>query len=725
MLIIIPGLIELKLMSRMAFIKELAFLGILIISILPLAIDPFLLPPPNFGQSVLFNIFSPLIFIAVLYLWWKDRDFTLKFNSIFWLFSALIVVFVISTVFALEPDIAFWGSYDRNFGLLTHINLFLFFVSVCVLVKEKIKWQVIWDIAIVISFIQFILSIGQKFYWSFVQGFSWFSARFLVINSGGRPVGSIGNANFFSAWLLLLIFPTIYFLIKSENRARKIFYLSALLVQFYSFLLANTRVAWIAFGLTILGFIFFYPAKNRESRNMLKILAAFFLILIIGVILLANSNFGGIFLQTFPSFERLNLDDFSPVRFYAWQAGLKSFIERPIFGYGLENFHIAFAKNLNPAAIGISNLDIWFDRAHNQLVDVLVMTGIAGFITYLIFWFYIFRESLRIKTSDKLLSNIFLAGFAAYFIQNLSNFDTIAPSILFVFFLGWLINNSSYSRETNINFSPKIKVGVLGIFLASFVFIAVVLSYSLFINYKFNRTKILLGDLGSFYTSQKVDTLAQPLYQEKIYELLKGTNISRSPYRYDYQRLSFDLVLNEVQFSLNTEGYQDSGKELAEYYMNIVDGSLKNRLHEARFYLFNTILGENLYRYDKEWIDALRIENYFDKALSLSPKHPLILQEKAIFRFYQRNFKEAVEISKFNLDNYEKYEPARIMLGLSLIGNKEYEDGIEDGINELLKIFPYGLPENNFYYLQAKQVLAERGLSEDKVREILRPLRGE
>ena len=79
---------------------------------------------------------------------------------------------------------------------------------------------------------------------------------------------------------------------------------------------------------------------------------------------------------------------------------MRIFKERPIFGWGPENFSIALEKHYLP------QFEVWYDRAHNVFFDYLTQTGILGLLSYLgIFatFYWQFFSKTRLNAKQKLL----------------------------------------------------------------------------------------------------------------------------------------------------------------------------------------------------------------------------------------------------------------------------------------------------------------------------------
>ena len=56
---------------------------------------------------------------------------------------------------------------------------------------------------------------------------------------------------------------------------------------------------------------------------------------------------------------------------------------------GPENYNIIYDAKFQPIMYKLSGAEIWFQRAHNKLVDQAVMTGIFGLALYLLIFYYI------------------------------------------------------------------------------------------------------------------------------------------------------------------------------------------------------------------------------------------------------------------------------------------------------------------------------------------------
>ena len=79
-----------------------------------------------------------------------------------------------------------------------------------------------------------------------------------------------------------------------------------------------------------------------------------------------------------------------------------------------------------------------FDRAHNKIVDLLVMNGILGLLAYLSVFSAALIHLWQRKKKELINSLILISILAAYFIQNLFLFDMpVAYLMFFMLFWDW------------------------------------------------------------------------------------------------------------------------------------------------------------------------------------------------------------------------------------------------------------------------------------------------
>ena len=110
-------------------------------------------------------------------------------------------------------------------------------------------------------------------------------------------------------------------------------------------------------------------------------------------------------------------------------AGLQAFLDRPVFGWGPENFLVVWGRYGGGDDFGFS------DRVHNKPIEELTTKGAVGLLAYLTLWAVmasvLIRAVRRQSGRDRRFLYVIGAALAAYFVQNLFLFDTPATLMLF------------------------------------------------------------------------------------------------------------------------------------------------------------------------------------------------------------------------------------------------------------------------------------------------------
>ena len=108
----------------------------------------------------------------------------------------------------------------------------------------------------------------------------------------------------------------------------------------------------------------------------------------------------------------------------AWHAGLAGFAERPLIGWGPENYLVVFGRH----ATGIGRYTELHDRAHNKIVEEAATKGLLGVVCYLALWLFAFpalsRAARNGAPGERVLVLFVGAALAAYFLQQQALFET-------------------------------------------------------------------------------------------------------------------------------------------------------------------------------------------------------------------------------------------------------------------------------------------------------------
>ena len=591
------------------------------------------------GKNFFFRIFIEILFGLWVFAAVFDKCYRPKVSPIFWALAATLAVLVLATIFSANPYRSFWSNYERMEGLIGHIHLFLYFlVSISVLKSEK-DWKWLFHSSIFVSLLVGLYAVYQL-------------AGKLEIHQGGDRVdATLGNATYFAIYLFFHLFIVLYYLLKSQQIGWKVLYGAIFVFEAFLLFYTATRGTILGFlgALLLFGLIQAFVAKEKKYRVTAFATIALVLILVSSFYFIKDTEFVRNS-YTLSRFRGISLTDTTTQsRFILWGMALKGVSERPILGWGPENFNLIFSKHYDPR---LWRQEPWFDRAHNVVLDWFTSGGILGLLAYLsIFGAALFVLWKKLWPRNKVLeTSIFTAILAGYFFQNIFVFDNLISYFLFFSVLGFLHTRSTES-ETAEKATP-IKQTPLHYMIP--LVAAVVVLFSL------------------YYVNVK------PLMASRT--LLNAIKIASA------QDHNVDMVLSEFDkvFQLNTFGASEAREQLGGYVSNVIAQEIPN---ESKVKAFNKgvqalsdQVSENpndprsqlflasLYLRAGGYDEALKL---LDAARAISPRRQQFLFLAAEAYLQKNNYPEAIKLLSVAHEMDLSYpEAARNLAVIAIYGNQ-------------------------------------------------------
>jgi len=655
--------------------------GFFIILALPLLNLPPWFTPPSYTQAIAFrSLFAILGFIYLC----KEKIGFQKIKSalnprskIFIPLIALLGYFLmvfISTIFSLDISNSLWGTPERGAGFINFSFFILFFIFTFSVIRGK-DWKKLLDFSLFVGFLIGLVAVFQQF--KILYPFFAYMPD--------RPSATLGNTIILALYLIPLCFLALSFFLSEINKVKKYLYL--FLVIFYTFViifLTQTRAAILGISVGAFWFLITYPlpaGPQAKKWKFTKISAVILPIIFIISIFYLNVN-----PQIYQKWPKILKDSAYRItvlthglqseqsRISAWRISIAGFIDRPYFGYGPENFYIAFNKHYDPNLPTMEDIKN-FDRAHNYLIQIMVDSGIFALIFYLVFSFSIIWKLQKIKQKYP-VANGLQAGFIAFFIASLASIDGFSISLIFFFFSAhslYLISSSNLISElkngetTSPNWYKFIKTPAL-IFLF-FVLIIFLWQYN-FIPLQMNKQIVIAQDLAENNYWKEASKIMDEQSQIKTF-FLPYTN-------YAYINLIIDRIIS----------HPDEQTSLVKTLQKISQKNVSLQPYDYRNWLR---LGESLATIAKDSKDTETLQeaqNAFKKALELSPKDPTILLSFFMSDIFSNNLTEAKEKSDYCLKAFPESRECLWMSGLINI----YLNNIEIGKKFIEKA------EKNGYY---------------------------
>lgn len=399
-------------------------IGIVLVFFTPLVLGPFGLNMSEYPKAVFFRSLIEIIFVFYLFLIFLNRAYIPKKSIL--LFSIILfdVILIVASIAGINFYRSFFGDMQRGEGIILHLHLLALFVILISIFRKKEDWLLPLRATVIVSGLSSIAGVFQQF-----KIFTFYNV------SPGRLSGTLSNPDFFGAYTALSIFLAIILLLAEKKRNLKILWAFFAFLNLYTLVLSGTRASWVGFAM---GVVFIY-LLNYKSLNYKQKLYSLFIILSIAIIMffapliiekthLEKSAIGNRIVSIY------NIDIAN--RVVLWDVAWRAFKDRPVLGWGFESYSYISDKYFK----GDYSTGIYFDRPHNKVLEVLVLTGIVGMISYLLLFLIPCYLVLR-HNKKTLFGSIFVAFFVCYFVQNISSFDNIGTYILFFLIAGFINSN--------------------------------------------------------------------------------------------------------------------------------------------------------------------------------------------------------------------------------------------------------------------------------------------
>lgn len=632
---------------------------------------------------------------------------------------------IISTFISIDFHTSIWGYYSRSNGgllsVLSYIALYYAFVSNF----SKDSVLKFLNTAIVSGVLVSLYSIPEHFGLSpsCVLLTNEFSANCWVQDVQARVFGTIGQPNWLAAYLSMLIFPSIYFLIQSKTKLKFALYFASTILMYLAFTFTYSRGATLGLiaGALVLGISLILPAflnlkssiVNLKSKPQelasIKIFAIVVLTFItvniyfgsaITTFKLENSNIASrpsIIQQQAPSGTQLENGgtESGQIRLIVWKGALEIFKAYPIFGSGVETFAYAYYQYRPTEHNNVSEWDFLYNKAHNEYLNYLATTGIFGFTAYLaiILTFIVFCiryyvlsiKQKELNTGYLILTTSLLAGYISYLVQNFFLFSVVNVALLFYLFPAltfvFLEKQKPLSEKNYINSAltslfnlvsrnniSKYLTGGLIVVIMGVALISVFNLWEADTNYKKGSDYNDLNNPGRAYqyliTAVKMNP-GEPLYLAELGNAAAGSSVA----------LASEEASDSAETSLELK---DDAQFFTDLALSISPVNTSINRTAIRTYFSLSLLDPKLQNKTLEIVD---------KSIALSPTDPKLLHNKGIILIQYKKFDEAAENLNRAIAMKPNYRDARLSLA-GLYIEMDKKDLAQEEINAVLKLIP-------------------------------------
>ena len=616
--------------------------GLFLLLLTPLIVSRDLFFPFITGKAFFFRLIIEVLLGLWLFLVWREPAYRPRKSWLTMAILALVLVSTLATIFSQNPYRSFWSNLERMDGLVNYLHLLAYFLMISAMFRAERIWHWFFHVSIGVSLI--------------MVGYSFAQLSEVIPISQGRLDGTLGNAIYLAAYMLFHVFLTAFLLFRHWNRAwTRYLYLPVIALQVYVLYRTATRgtILGLLAGAFIFAVILLIKRWSDQKIRRASLAGLIALVVIVGGVFFARNSS---FVQNSPVLARFAsisaTEQTTESRLTIWQMSLRGFTERPVLGWGPENYNLVFNKYYEPK---LWRQEQWFDRSHNIFLDWLIDAGALGLLAYLSIFatalYYLWRG--RQNKFDIVTKALFTGLLVAYLVHNIFAFDNLTSYLLFFAFLAYLHFHTLPVQSESKVFKPLTEGDRIlqRITIAALVAAVPVGGYYLSIKPLTVSAKLITA-LGQVPNGSNPDTVAKAKLD--LFKQITDAKTFGS-------REAIEQLVGQAGGITQSAQVSNEVKQLvANTSVSLMQEEIAKSPQDARLHL---ILGATLSNFGQK---ELAIASLL-KALELSPQKQTIMFQLAGAYVGQKDFQKALEIAEraFRLD--ENFLEARKFYALVLI----------------------------------------------------------
>ena len=460
---------ESRLATTIRIVLVLVMVAPLIVMTDPL---PRTLFPYVVGKALWIRTLIEIAFGLWIVLLLRDSSYRFPRSWTLAVLGVYVAIALMATAFSVSPTRSLWSTYERMQGWADLAHWFTFVVVLASTHRTWAHWRALLNFNLGVSIVIGLLGLTQFFD---VRVFDYLQYK-------NRLDITLGNATYVGGYMLVSFFIAAAFLAESfldrsasETRGRAVdrrrrrrrqqggglskippehfwraFWVAAIALNLVMVFLSGTRSAAVALAAGILAFGIGYLLWGGSRRLRLAamggtaVIVALASVFTVFVLARAGTDAERIDAPGTMVERLLNTgvrDRSVEGRTAAARTGMAAFLDRPLLGWGPENYTVGYDRHVEPDAFAKGSAS--FDQAHNKLIEELTTKGLLGLLGYLALWAAMaavfIRKARHLPAGRQAFAFLVGAALVAYFTQNLFLFDTPGTVIHLYALVGFVI----------------------------------------------------------------------------------------------------------------------------------------------------------------------------------------------------------------------------------------------------------------------------------------------
>lgn len=572
----------------------------------------------------------------------------------------LLISLFASSILGVDFATSFWSKVTRSTGLFYLIHLGLFYTFFVLLFKEESFLRRFIKIFLISAAVFSIGSVLSK------DGFG------LIFANREWSGFTFGNSTFAAMYLFSAFVMSFYYVFSLDKISRKWWYYlipflfvvnpyflnfdliisdSAKFESIFS-LIGSAQASFGALVASSLMLLVTYIISRVKSLNIQKKLVW---ASVVGVLIVLFAVVGSL-LTPGGAVQNLYKERASAARPIVWELSKKAIAEKPIFGWGVDNFSVAYERYYDNAVMEkVNGFEAWFDRAHNIFIDQAVETGYLGVSIYILVFLTIIGSMLYVilkskDNKDRLLASVIIIYFFSHILELQTAFETTISYVPVTIFAA--VGTIVFYRTYNSLNEGKGEINLSKYFNYIFGFALISLSFWVFFvgTYPILKTEISNGYIRRIGSSDG---------RLPKYDVIFGSPLDKAGFLNrtftDLQAgISVDPSILEKPGRI--EGFKKELEVFAKEYEEYIFENPND--YRARIKLTDLYIYQRLFEVDNL---NLAIENA-DESIKLVPQAPQSYWQKSVAYLYERKFDLAREWAKKAYDLNPNIEESQRLL---------------------------------------------------------------
>ncbi len=345
-------------------------------------------------------------------------------------FVMLIGFLLLSWRNALSPYKALYGESGRNEGLFMLLCYYLLFYAARLISGEKMRSCLI-NIFIAIMALHALYGLGQFYeltWLPFIHDYYHYAIS-----------GVAGNPNFMGSLMVMACGACVGMAIYSKKMMAKIIYIMLFPVFAATLIFTKTMSAYV--GLAMIVFVVFLSAAkyilNKKGAKTLLTFIALITICGVGLLFIVDKLAYGIISAEISGIinqlkNGIDPETFASGRLLIWINIFRILPQYLLFGVGIDGLQQPYFDRY-----GLFK-GAYLDKAHNELIHILITMGLPVMIFYIIFYFFVIKDiTARIKSKNNTAVDMaLLFVIIGYLTQAMFNISVIDVAPYFWIILG-------------------------------------------------------------------------------------------------------------------------------------------------------------------------------------------------------------------------------------------------------------------------------------------------